>query len=346
MDCAGKLALADGYVQAFNASTLESLWVYQDALGGQPDSPITYRSGYIYTGFWNGETNQSNFVCIPVTDEDPSNPTEAKRAAWTYAQKGGFYWAGACVRDRFLLVGTDDGEVGYTSQNGSVLSIEPGSGRLIDCLSGLDADVRCSICYDKTTDRYYFTSKGGYFYSVAVSKDGYFDRDSLKKLDLRGERTNEGKPVEGMSTSTPVVYNGRAYVGVSGVGQFQAYGGHCIAVIDLASWKIAYTCPTKGYPQSSGLLTNAYENTGLVYIYFFENMVAGHAARDPRLPGSDRAALDLRRLAYRRRRSDFHAPRLAAPVRAVQPDRRFVWNDLFQKRFGPYDGARQHDFAP
>ena len=269
------VALADGYVQAFNASTLESLWVYQDALGGQPDSPITYRSGYIYTGFWNGETNQSNFVCIPVTDEDPSNPTEAKRAAWTYAQKGGFYWAGACVRDRFLLVGTDDGEVGYTSQNGSVLSIEPGSGRLIDCLSGLDADVRCSICYDKTTDRYYFTSKGGYFYSVAVSKDGYFDRDSLKKLDLRGERTNEGKPVEGMSTSTPVVYNGRAYVGVSGVGQFQAYGGHCIAVIDLASWKIAYTCPTKGYPQSSGLLTNAYENTGLVYIYFFENMSPG-----------------------------------------------------------------------
>lgn len=224
-----------------------------------------------------------------------------------------------CVRDRFLLVGTDDGEVGYTSQNGSVLSIEPGSGRLIDCLSGLDADVRCSICYDKTTDRYYFTSKGGYFYSVAVSKDGYFDRDSLKKLDLRGERTNEGKPVEGMSTSTPVVYNGRAYVGVSGVGQFQAYGGHCIAVIDLASWKIAYTCPTKGYPQSSGLLTNAYENTGLVYIYFFENMVAGHAARDPRLPGSDRLLSIYDGLAYRRRRSDFHAPRLAAPVRAVQP---------------------------
>ena len=269
------VALADGYVQAFNADTLKSLWVYADALGGQPNSPISYRKGYIYTGFWNGEANNGNWVCISVTDEDPSRETEQKRATWVYTQKGGFYWAGTCVRDNFLLVGTDDGEVGSTSQSSNLLSLEPGTGRLIDCLSGLDADVRCSICYDKKTNRYYFTSKGGYFYSVAVSSDGYFDHSSLKKLDLRGGRTSEGKDVEGMSTSTPVVYNGRAYVGVSGVGQFVAYGGHCIAVIDLASWSIAYTCPTKGYPQTSGLLTNAYENTGLVYIYFFENMSPG-----------------------------------------------------------------------
>ncbi len=269
------VALADGYVQAFNADTLKSLWVYADALGGQPNSPISYCKGYIYTGFWNGEANNGNWVCISVTDEDPGRETEQKQATWVYTQKGGFYWAGACVRDNFLLVGTDDGEVGSASQSSNLLSLELGTGRLIDCLSGLDADVRCSICYDKKTDRYYFTSKGGYFYSVAVSSDGYFDRGSLKKLDLRGGRTSEGKDVEGMSTSTPVVYNGRAYVGVSGVGQFVAYGGHCIAVIDLASWSIAYTCPTKGYPQTSGLLTNAYENTGLVYIYFFENMSPG-----------------------------------------------------------------------
>ena len=269
------VALADGCVQAFNADTLVSLWVYTDALGGQPNSPISYRKGYIYTGFWNGETNDGNWVCLSVTDEDPSRETEPKRATWTYRQKGGFYWAGACVRDGFLLVGTDDGETGSKSQTGNLLSLEPGTGRLIDCLSGLDADVRCSICYDSKTNRYYFTSKGGYFYSVAVSSDGYFDRGSLKKLDLRGGRTYEGKDVEGMSTSTPVVYNGRAYVGVSGVGQFSAYSGHCIAVIDLLSWSIAYTCPTKGYPQTSGLLTNAYENTGLVYIYFFENMSPG-----------------------------------------------------------------------
>lgn len=263
-------ALADGTIQAFNADTLESLWVYTDPLGGQPNSPITYRNGYIYTGFWNGESDDGNWVCLSITDEDPTRNNEAKKAAWTYSQKGGFYWAGAYVSGKFMLVGTDDGETGYTSATSNLLSLDPDTGRLIDCLSGLDADIRCSICYDSATDRYYFTSKGGYFYSVAVSADGYFDRSSLKKLDLRN-----GRDIEGMSTSTPVVYNGRAYVGYSGAAQFQAYSGHGIAVIDLKSWSIAYTCPTKGYPQTSGLLTTAYENTGLVYIYFFENVSPG-----------------------------------------------------------------------
>lgn len=264
------VALADGTVQAFNAKTLESLWIYVDPLGGQPNSPISYRNGYIYTGFWNGEKDDGNWVCISITDENPHKTDEEKKAAWTYTQKGGFYWAGAYAADGFIVMGTDDGEQGYTSSTGNLLSLDPKTGRLIDCLTGLKADVRCTICYDRATERYYFTSKGGYFYSVAISKDGYFDRDSLKSLDLRG-----GKAIEGMSTSTPVVYNGRAYVGVSGTGQFSAYSGHNITVIDLASWTIAYTCPTKGYPQTSGLLTTAYENTGLVYIYFFDNYTPG-----------------------------------------------------------------------
>ncbi len=263
-------------VQAFNADTLESLWAYTDPIGGQPNSPITYRNGYIYTGFWNSENSNANWVCLSITDENPAKATEAKKAVWTYTQRGGFYWAGAYVSDKFLLVGTDDGEMGYTSSAAGLLSMDPKTGRVIDYLTGIGADIRCTICYDKQTDRYYFTSKGGYFYSVAVDSDGYIDHDSLKKLDLRGGRTgSDDKPVEGMSTSTPVVYNGRAYIGVSGVGQFQAYEGHCIAVIDLASWSIAYTCPTKGYPQTSGLLTNAYEKTGKVYVYFFENYSPG-----------------------------------------------------------------------
>ena len=79
-----------------------------------------------------------------------------------------------------------------------------------------------------------------------------------------------------MSTSTPVVYNNRAYVGVSGNSQFGAYSGHNITVIDLDSFEIAYTCPTQGYPQTSGLLTTAYEDEdGYCYIYFFDNYTPG-----------------------------------------------------------------------
>ena len=77
-----------------------------------------------------------------------------------------------------------------------------------------------------------------------------------------------------MSTSTPVVYNGRAYIGVSGTGQFTQYSGHNITVIDLESWSIAYRVTTQGYPQTSGMLTTAYDD-GYAYVYFFDNYTPG-----------------------------------------------------------------------
>ena len=79
-----------------------------------------------------------------------------------------------------------------------------------------------------------------------------------------------------MSTSSPSVYNGRAYVGVSGSSQFGAYSGHNITVIDLNKHSIAYRVDTQGYPQTSGLITTAYEEeSGYVYVYFFDNMTPG-----------------------------------------------------------------------
>ena len=79
-----------------------------------------------------------------------------------------------------------------------------------------------------------------------------------------------------MSTSTPTVYNGRAYIGVSGVSQFGMYSGHNITVIDLNEWKIAYSVPTQGYPQTSTVLTTAYDKgDGTVYIYMFDNFTPG-----------------------------------------------------------------------
>ena len=80
-----------------------------------------------------------------------------------------------------------------------------------------------------------------------------------------------------MSTSTPVVYKGRAYVGVSGTGQFAPYSGHNITVIDLSGeMSIAYTVPTQGYPQTSGLLTTGYEGVNeYIYVYFFDNYTPG-----------------------------------------------------------------------
>ena len=260
------VGLSKGRVQAFNAETLESLWVYADPLQGQANTPITYFDGCVYTGFWNSETKEANFVCLTIDDEDPASATEAKQALWFHTQKGGFYWAGAYAHGSYVVVGTDDGQSGYNSATANLLVFDKTSGELVDSKTGYTGDIRSNIAYDEASDRIYFTSKGGYFYSEKIDwTSGKLDPAASKAVDLGG-----------MSTSTPVVYKGRAYVGVSGKGQFTKYDGHRIAVLDLNSWSIAYTANTMGYPQTSGLLTTAYEQeTGYVYVYFMDNYEPG-----------------------------------------------------------------------
>ena len=278
------IGLANGRVQAFNAETLESLWVYRDALGGQPNCPIAYADGYIYTGFWNQETKQANFACLSVTDEDATKTNEAKLPTWTYTHNG-FYWAGAYVNSDFVLVTTDDGAEEYVTGRGSILSLNPKTGKLIDSLQATNVgDLRSSVCYDEETEAYYFTSKGGDLYQVKVNADGTFTKGSLRRLHLDNGADSASAPP--MSTSTPVIANGRAYIGVSGTSQFTAYSGHNITVVDLSTFSIAYSVPTMGYPQTSGLLTTAYQDKdGYNYIYFIDNFTPGKLRVIRDMPG-------------------------------------------------------------
>ena len=263
------VALSNGCVQAFNATTLESLWIYNDSLGGQPNCPLVVKNGYLYTGFWNSETGEANFVCLTITDEDPSKSNEAKCVSWNQTAKGGYYWAGAYVGDGFVLVGTDDGTNLCNSKTSSLLLLDAKTGRLLDRQDNLNGDIRSTIVYDAATGSFCFTSKGGTFYSFQVS--GGQSITNLWSVSL--VNGTGGIP---MSTCSPVVYNGRAYVGVSGSSQFGAYSGHNITVVDMGSRTIAYSVQTQGYPQTSGLLTTAYESeSGYVYVYFFDNMTPG-----------------------------------------------------------------------
>lgn len=281
------IGLADGTVQAFNAATLESLWIYRDPLGGQPNCSIVYHDGYVYTGFWVGESSNANYVCISATDEDPTQAKEEKLATWRFTSLGGFYWAGAYVCDDYLLIGTDDGASGYTSGKPRLLSFDPLTGELLDSYT-LDVvgDIRSSIT--AYNGKYYFTNKGGYFFEASVNADGMIE--AVKKLKLYNYADEEKAPP--MSTCTPTIYNGRAYVGVSGISQFGAYSGHNITVIDIVNWELAYTVRTQGYPQTSGVLTTAYEEEdGCVYVYFFDNYTPGKLRVLKDKPGQTEALL-------------------------------------------------------
>lgn len=268
------VGLAGGKIQAFNAATLESLWVYTDDLGGQPNCPITYKDGYIYAGFWNSETKDAHFACVNTIDEDHDSTTEAKLASWTYTRAGGFYWAGAYVSDRLAIVGTDDGQGGSTSDSSSLLVFDRFTGELLDHRDGIHGDIRSNVSHDPDSDRIFFTSKGGVLCNASV------DWDTGKIIDFHQVVLQDANGSQyAMSTCTPSVYNGRIYIGVCGASQFGDNSGHAIAVYDLngdGSMTRAYAYAIVGYPQTSAMVTTAYaDEDDSVYIYLPYNAQPG-----------------------------------------------------------------------
>ena len=268
------VGLSGGKIQAFNAKTLESLWVYTDELGGQPNCPITYKDGYIYAGFWNSEDRNANFACINTIDEDHASATEVKYASWTYTRAGGFYWAGAYVTDKLAIVGTDDGAGGYDTNGAALLVFDRFTGEKLDTHEGIRGDIRSNVSHDPQSDRVFFTTKGG------ILGNAQIDWDTGKILDYKEVVIKDAQGnANAMSTCTPSVYNGRIYIGVAGTSQFGANSGHGIAVYNLngdGSMTQAYVYAIVGYPQTSAMVSTAYSaEDGSVYIYLPYNYTPG-----------------------------------------------------------------------
>lgn len=249
--------LGKGTVQAFDEKTLESKWVYTDALKGQSLSPILYAGGKLYTGFWNNEDKDANFVCIDAA---------TGKLEWSYTVMGGFYWAGAAEVGDHIVIGTDDGAKG-TSGTSSLLSFKKTyvGGEKVEPVSSVSltgmGDVRSSVTVDN--GRVYFTTKGGYLCSAAV------DADTGAISDLRS------KAIGGQSTSTPVVYGDHVYFG-AGSGMTDDGSSGSFVIADKETLEVKNRVELLGYPQCEMLLTTAYlETTGYLYFYSTYNMPPG-----------------------------------------------------------------------
>lgn len=254
--------LENGTIQAFDATTLESVWVYTDPLGGQSTSPITYSNGYIYTGFWTAETGKGNYVCLSLTDEDSTKTDEVKYATWSMTVTGGFYWAGSVVVGNALIVGCDDG----TSSTGTsyLYALNKATGKEITRLELTNmGDQRSSIAYDSNGGRVYFTTKGGYLCSAKV------DATTGMLSDLKSQKISK------RTTSTPIVYGDYVYV-CGGGGVIEGSGGKGNFFICKADdLSVVKTVALTGYPQCSPLLSTAYKDSGYLYFYCTYNTNPG-----------------------------------------------------------------------
>ena len=162
------------------------------------------------------------------------------------------------MNDVCAVFGSDDGSSGSNSPTAVLYSVNPVTGRIIDTIDNVIGDIRCTVVYD--SGRVYFTTKGGYLYSVGLNTNGTFDHNSIKSIQIGS-----------MSTSTPVIYKGRLYVGCSGKGyDWNGDSGSGIAVVDVSGGKLEkiYKASTPGYPQAGPLVSTAFESsTGKVYVY-------------------------------------------------------------------------------
>ncbi|MGM9552379.1 MAG: PQQ-binding-like beta-propeller repeat protein [Clostridia bacterium] len=231
--------LSKGKVQAFDANTLDSKWIYEDALGGQGLGKVTYSDKTIFTGFWNSEVKDASFVALD---------SETGSLKWSITVDGGFYWVGAYCTDDAVIFATDDG----SDNIAHIYSCKKETGEIISKLDIENkGDIRSSVTF--CNDRIYLTSKGGYIISAAL-KDGVLS-------DVQyGE-------IGGASTSTPVIYKDRIYIGDS---------NKAISVFDTNSLTKIFSVPVKGYPQCTPLISTAYEeSTGYLHLYTTYNTTPG-----------------------------------------------------------------------
>lgn len=238
--------LEDGTLEAYDAETLQRFWSFSDTLGGQPLSSLLLANGKLYTGFWNDEELDANFVCVDALSGE---------LVWSFTHKGGFYGTRAAEIDSKIITGSDNGS-GEIRSECTVYCFDGESGRVLDSF-GVSGDCRSGICAVTGTNDFVFTTKAGYFCKASVSDDGFGDVETLE--------------LTGASTSTPTVYNGRAYIGV----QSSGFSGE-VQIIDINEMQVLYSLTAKGYPQSEMLLTTAYEaENGGVYVYATYNSPPG-----------------------------------------------------------------------
>ena len=230
--------LNGGKVQAFNAKTLESLWVYTDENGGQAQSPIAYSGGKVYVGFGYGK--EYAFVCLNANDGS---------LVWREVDSQGYYWAGAVVAGDYVICGNDNGTV--TSRNNL-------TGELVSELS-VGEKVRSSICYDG--GRIFFTAYNAQLCWADLNGETG-ELTNLTKVDCSAYGSN--------STSTPAVYNGIAYIGVGGWS-----GNKSVVAVDTGTGSILWNIDETAYPQCSVLLSTAYVDDGYIYLYVTYNNYPG-----------------------------------------------------------------------
>ncbi|WP_167880847.1 PQQ-binding-like beta-propeller repeat protein [Methanococcoides sp. AM1] len=247
------VASKSGSLSAYNADTGVEQWTI-DVAGDCFESPITYYDHRIYIGDGLGQgVGTKYFHCY----DDLGNHL------WSHpnADCGGFLWNGAAVVGDYVV---------YSTHEGKLVCLDRKVGTLVDEVN-LDSDLDTRISFANETP--------GLFRSSVVYEDGYVYTTSeqgqamgfLWKVGFdssTGQILNDGwSLMQGFSTSTPVVYNGRVYVGQGEHG----YTGK-LNCVDDSTGQLIWSYDVPDGVKSSPAVSTYYDKP---FIYFTSAMEDG-----------------------------------------------------------------------
>lgn len=234
---------SNGIIEAYDALTLDLLWTSPKAtVGTQSLTSVLYEDGFVYSGTYGKDGGA--YYCIDV-----ENPDEF---VWEFIEDGvSYYWACPVIVEDAIIFGSD---------GGTLYSLNKKTGKVIDTYLA-DGNIRSGVVYEEDTGYLYFTTQNASIYKILLKNNGKFNSKKLKNNII----------CEGAisSTSTPIIYNGRIYVGANGEEKV-------ISVIDSKTLENIYIIPMRAYPQCSMLLSTGYEKiNNKIYIYSTYNSIPG-----------------------------------------------------------------------
>jgi outer membrane protein assembly factor BamB len=260
------MALDGGMIQAFDAETLTSLWVYKNKNGGGPTCDILIENGYLYTGFYNSDEIDADFVKVSVSDDDETSTNEDKFAEWEYTNKGGFYWTKAVISNGTVIFGAENGSKDSSEFNAPI-ALDDATGEKKSFAGNAHNDIRSKIVLKDGI--LYYTSRNNELFT-AFPEDG-----TGNGIDLATALRLEGYTC----TCTPIVENGRIYVTLDrGLNEFD---GSLIVVLDAVKEEngrimpqVAYVVETSYTCKAEGVFAGVDEE-GYNVIYYVENGTTG-----------------------------------------------------------------------
>lgn len=209
---------------------------------------VTISGGKAYAGFTVVDGSEGALVCVDLASGKVDWTTDKKKSETN--ENEGYYWAGAAASGDDIIIGNESGKVAL---------IDGSNGKELSSVS-VGTPVRSGIIAVEVGEN----GDGTY---LAVSRDN----GTLYKIRRSGDKlTLEGRPVAfaAISTSTPAVSNGLAYV--CGM-DIEGYG--TLSVIDLSTMSVKKSIRAdKGESKSTPLVSVQGNDT---YVYFTCNALPG-----------------------------------------------------------------------